>query len=267
MKFKTTNRADNLKVALVQDTLIWGDVAQNLAHFTTVIRQIASTPDLIVLPEMFTSGFLMEKKHLVAPQLQETLNWMQQMATEKSTILMGSVIVEDAGKYYNRLYAVDQNGVLGYYNKRHLFRMGEEDAHFSAGTEHFIFNVKGWRICPLICYDLRFPVWSRNQNNYDVLIYVANWPDSRRKVWDVLLQARAIENQSYVVAVNRVGTDANNLEYSGGSMAINAKGKVIAKCIDNKSDVITAELNFAELNIFRKKFNVFADADKFECRI
>ncbi len=266
MKYNATDKTDILKVSLVQDTLVWGDVATNLAHFTTVIRNIEPATDLIILPEMFTSGFLMEDKHLIAPQLQKTLEGLQQMATEKCAVIMGSVIVKEAEKYYNRLYVVDKNGIVVNYDKRHLFRMGQEDIHFSAGEKRLVFQLKGWRICPLICYDLRFPVWSRNRNDYDVLIYVANWPASRRKVWDTLLQARAIENQSYVIGVNRIGIDGKDLEYSGGSAAIDAKGNIIGKCTDNQAEILTVALNLSELNDFRKKFNVFADADNFQIR-
>ncbi len=264
MKCNAIDKSDILKVSLVQDTLVWGDVAANLAHFTTVIRNIEPETDLIILPEMFTSGFLMEDKSLVAPQLQKTLEWLQQMAIEKCAAIIGSVIVKEADKYYNRLYVVDKTGVVANYDKRHLFRMGQEDIHFSAGAKRLVFQLKGWRICPLICYDLRFPVWSRNQNDYDVLIYVANWPASRRKVWDTLLQARAIENQSYAIGVNRIGIDGKDLEYLGGSVVINAKGNVIGRCADNQPEVITETLNLSRLNNFRKKFNVFDDADNFQ---
>ncbi len=266
MKCNVVNKSDILKVSLVQDTLAWGDAAKNMERFTAVIRNIEADTDLIVLPEMFTSGFLMENKHLIAPKLSETLVWMLQMAAEKSAVIIGSVIVEENKQYYNRLYAVDKKGVIDYYDKRHLFRMGQEDMHFSSGSKRLVFHLKGWRICPLICYDLRFPVWSRNQNNYDVLIYIANWPASRRKVWDTLLQARAIENQSYAAGVNRVGVDEKNLEYSGGSAVIDARGNVIRKCTDNCAEVVTVVLNLSELNSFRRKFNVSADADDFQIK-
>jgi len=255
--------ADLLSVSLIQSSLKWGNVEGNLNHFSSLLADFNEKTDLVILPEMFTSGFLMNEKERIVPYEVTTLNWMQNQASKLQAVIVGSIIVEEKGQYFNRLYVVNQSGVICSYDKRHLFRMGEENKHFSAGKERTVFKIGNWRICPLVCYDLRFPVWSRNRNDYDLLIYVANWPSARREVWSTLLKARAIENQTFVAGVNRIGKDELNLMYEGDTCLINAKGKLVAKCEDNKSQIITTELNLEDLMDFRNKFPVLLDADSF----
>ncbi|MGQ1911323.1 amidohydrolase [Marinifilum sp. RC60d5] len=256
--------SDLLKICLVQTKLVWGDVEANLNHFSNLFHELKESPDLLVLPEMFTSGFLMENKEAIAQKANYTLAWMKNQATKLEAVVLGSIIVKENTDYFNRLYVIDSSGVICTYDKRHLFRMGEEHLHFAAGNQRSIFKIGKWRICPLICYDLRFPVWSRNSNEYDLLIYVANWPSARRAVWNTLLQARAIENQSYVVGVNRVGSDAQNLTYTGDSCLIDAKGKILQKAKENESEIIFCVIDRKELNDFRMKFPVLFDADLFQ---
>ena len=255
--------SDILRVSLVQSELVWGNVKENLERFEELLAPLKGKTDLIVLPEMFTSGFQMKGKELVAVHANKTFDWMKKQAVELNAVIVGSFIVEQGGKYFNRLACVDKGGVVAQYNKRHLFRMGEEQNHFEQGTKRVVFKIGKWRICPLICYDLRFPVWSRNQNEYDVLLYVANWPEVRKEVWNTLLKARAIENQSYVLGVNRVGIDGMNLSYSGGTMAVDAYGNVMEKSNDHKEQVMTFDLSLENLLKFRKKFPVLLDGDSF----
>nr|WP_320119918.1 amidohydrolase [uncultured Marinifilum sp.] len=258
--------SDSLKISLVQTKLIWGDVDANLKHFSDLFHKLKESTDLLILPEMFTSGFLMENKDTIAQKENYTLAWMKDQATKLEAVVLGSIIVKEDDNYFNRLYVIDNSGVICSYDKRHLFRMGEEDQHFKAGNQRNIFTIGNWRICPLICYDLRFPVWSRNRNEYDLLIYVANWPSARRAVWNTLLQARAMENQSFVAGVNRVGSDAQNLTYTGDSCLIDAKGKVLHKCKENESEIISCVIDRKQLNDFRVKFPVLFDADSFQIK-
>jgi len=256
--------SDTLRVSLVQLNLEWGNVEANLQRVSHLISSLKNQSDLIILPEMFTSGFMMENKEQIAPKAQMTLDWMKNQANELNAAILGSIIEEENGKYYNRLHCVDGENILCSYDKRHLFRMGEEHHHFSEGSTGPVFKIGKWRIRPLVCYDLRFPVWSRNQNDYDVLVYVANWPESRRDVWNTLLKARAIENQAFVVGVNRVGTDGIGINYAGDSSIFDAKGKEVGKCTDYKDEIITLRLELDNLQEFRNKFPVYLDADSFE---
>ncbi|WP_461642795.1 amidohydrolase [Labilibaculum euxinus] len=256
--------SDTLKVSLVQLELVWGNVDENLSKISNLLLPLKNQTDLIVLPEMFSSGFMMEDKSMIAPKAKMTLDWMKNQAGELNSVLLGSIIVEENGEYFNRLYCVDGGKIICLYDKRHLFRMGEEHHHFSSGSERAVFNLGKWRICPLVCYDLRFPVWSRNQNDYDILLYVANWPEARREVWNTLLKARAIENQSFVVGVNRIGSDGLGLSYAGDSALFNAKGQLVGKCADYTEEIVSLQLNLDELNEFRSKFPVLLDADSFQ---
>jgi predicted amidohydrolase len=230
--------------------------------------------DLVVLPEMFTTGFSMSPETIAEPADGPTLKWMQEMAALQKAVITGSVAIEENGKYYNRLYWVYPSGNFSFYNKRHLFRMGREDQHYCAGDSRIVREIDNWKICPLVCYDLRFPVWSRNRWNrmkeewdYDVLVYVANWPEARSHPWKQLLVARAIENQCYVVGVNRIGRDGNDYEYAGHSMVIDPKGMVISDFEPGEEKVATIYLDRKMLNEFRKNFPVGMDADGFEIRI
>lgn len=254
----------NLKLSLIQFDIRWMDVDSNLLYLESLLLSEKSKSDLIVLPEMFTSGFTMENKKKIASKATYTIDWMKSQSKFLDSAILASLIVCDNKKYYNRLVCVKDDEIIAQYDKRHLFRMGNEHMHFSVGCNKSIFNLEGWRINPLICYDLRFPVWSRNQNNYDLLIYIANWPSSRQKVWDILLKARAIENQSYVIGVNRIGTDGMNLNYIGNSMLIDAKGESIIIAELNQEQILRYELNASSLEQFRMKFPAHLDADSFE---
>ena len=229
---------------------------------------LSEATDLIVLPEMFTTGFTMDARAVAEPMNLTTFRWLRQMATQTGAVVTGSYVVQEKGAYFNRLIWMQPDGQFDTYDKRHLFRMAGEDAVYTAGTKRLIKEWKGWRICPLICYDLRFPVWSRNQLTestdfaYDLLLYVANWPAARRTAWNTLLQARAIENLSYVVGVNRVGEDGNGHLYTGDSAVIDFKGDVLFRQAD--AEVVHHQtLSLDELRAFRAKFPANLDADPF----
>jgi predicted amidohydrolase len=211
---------------------------------------------------MFSTGFATEPEG-VAERDGSSLQWMKAMAGQLDAAVAGSVAVEVEGTYHNRLYFVKPDGNVTAYDKRHLFRFGGEADMFSQGENRVVVEHKGYRILLQVCYDLRFPVWSRNRNDYDVIFYVANWPDSRRKVFDTLLKARAIENQSYVIGVNRVGDDGNGLHYDGGSCIIDFKGEYVGRCPDNEEFVLTEKLDIEALRQFREKFPAWSDADEF----
>lgn len=255
---------ENLRVSLIQTALIWEDQDANRNNLELKLAHIDDT-DVIILPEMFTTGFSMHPEALAEVHAGETLKWMQKMASEKDALMIGSIIVNEQANYYNRLYAVMPDGSFTIYDKRHLFRMGEENEHYAPGKDKLILEYKSWKIFPLVCYDLRFPVWSRNQqNNYDLLIYIANWPEPRNKVWKTLLEARALENQAYVAGVNRVGTDGAGLSYSGDSRLIDAKGNIISNIPEHKEFIETINLSKQSLEKFRQKFPVWMDADSFK---
>ncbi|NEW80406.1 MAG: amidohydrolase, partial [Gelidibacter sp.] len=209
----------NLKIAMLQAELVWHNVELNRKNFLEKINQIKEQVDLIILPEMFTTGFSMHPQKIGDTMNGETVNWMRKIASEKDTAIAGSVIIFENNNFYNRFLFVHPSGEINFYDKRHLFTLAGEDKVYESGKEKLIVNYKGWKICPLVCYDLRFPVWARNVEDYDLLIYVANWPKIRIAAWDTLLKARAIENMCYTVGVNRVGVDANNYEYNGHSAA------------------------------------------------
>ena len=202
----------DLQIAIIQTDILWEDIEGNLKKFSKLISTIDQSVDLIVLPEMFSTGFSMRSNEMAESMDGKAVLWMKEMASSTNACITGSVIIKDMGKNYNRLIWATPNGEVSHYDKRHLFRMSKEQEHFSAGEKKLIVELKGWKICPLICYDLRFPVWARNKENYELLIYVANWPAPRKKVWETLLQARAIENISYVVGVNRIGEDGNGYD-------------------------------------------------------
>lgn len=256
---------DKLNLTIVQSDLVWENVDANLQHFTKQLENIEQT-DLIILPEMFNTGFSMNSKNLAEKEDGKSINWLINLAKEKQSAVIASLIIEDNGQFFNRLYFVHPDGKLRFYNKRHLFRMANEHNYYTAGTESIIINYKGWRIKPLICYDLRFPVWSRNKNDYDLLIYVANWPERRNEVWKTLLKARAIENQAFVAGVNRVGTDGNNVIFSGDSSVINPYGKKISSIQEHEEKNEKIELDLNVLNDFRDKFPVHLDADIFDIK-
>jgi len=254
----------NLTISVIQSDLVWEDIDANLKAFTEKIEALGST-DLIVLPETFSTSFSMNSEYLAEPMDGKTMRWMAKIANAKNTVVAGSAILKEGGQIFNRFIWMRPDGTYEKYDKRHLFRMGNEHSHFTAGTKRLIVELKGWKICPQICYDLRFPVWSRNKKQeYDLLLYVANWPEIRIGAWEKLLHARAIENQCYLAAVNRIGTDGLGVNCIGNSIIINPKGDLIWKAADQKEETKTAELSFRDLSDFRKKFPVGMDADEFE---
>ncbi|NDW11295.1 amidohydrolase [Bacteroides sp. 214] len=253
-----------MRVSLLQTDIKWEDKTANLRHVESFLQTLSGTTDLVILPEMFSTGFSMNSHLLAETVTEETISTLRTWASTYRLALAGSYIAKENGVFYNRGFFITPEREAIYYDKKHLFRMGEELNHFSAGADKVIISYLGWNIRLLICYDLRFPVWSRNiDNEYDLLIYPANWPSARQTVWDALLPARALENMSYVCGVNRVGTDGNGLTYTGGSVAYDAKGKQIIRATDNKEGAITATLDLASLQEFRKKFPAWKDADKF----
>lgn len=259
----------DLRITLIQSDIHWEDIDANLAMFEEKIWQNSGTTDVIVLPEMFTTGFTMAAHKHAELMNMRTFKWMKQMADQTGALILGSYIVTVHERYYNRLLWMEPGGNFKTYDKRHLFRMENEHKTFASGESLLIASWKGWKICPLICYDLRFPVWSRNKwdvttnkLSYDVAIYVANWPVTRMDAWDTLLKARAIENLSYVVGVNRIGQDGYEIEYNGHSSIISPKGEIIYTN-EGMEAVRTMELSANALNAFRDRFPAYIDADDF----
>ncbi len=257
-----------LNITIIQANLHWENKGANLKMFEEKINSIKEKAEVVVLPEMFSTGFSMNPKQLAEKMDGISVEWMKNLAAKKKIIITGSLIIEEEGKYYNRLIWMLPNGQYGYYDKRHLFAYATEDEHYSAGNKRLIASVKGWKINLLVCYDLRFPVWARQTNDdsgnpeYDLLVYVANWPERRVHAWKTLLQARAIENQCFVVGVNRVGEDGNGHRYSGESMIVDPMGEVLATKI-NEEAVITMTLDKSKLEEVRKKLPFLKDADEF----
>lgn len=258
----------SLSFTLIQTALHWEDKKANLDMLEAKINSITHPTHIVVLPEMFTTGFSMKPEQFAETMDGPTVAWMKRLAAQKRVVLTGSIMVSEEGRYYNRLIWMLPNGQMGHYDKRHLFAMGEEDQHYTGGGQRFIASVNGWKIHCNICYDLRFPVWVRQQATaaegfeYDVLLYVANWPDRRNHAWKTLLQARAIENQCFVVGVNRVGTDGNGVYHSGDSMVCNALGEVLYHKADDE-DIFTITLQKNELEALREKLPFWKDADPF----
>ncbi len=252
-----------LKITTIQTHLFWEDIQKNLINFELKIKNIDQSTDVIVLPEMFTTGFSMNPGKFAESMDGKIMNWMKRMALDRDALILGSTIINDENKYVNRLLAVFPDGKVDYYDKRHLFAMAGEHEEYTAGEKRLIINYKGWRINPLICYDLRFPVWSRNLGDYDVQIYVANWPEKRSFHWNILLQARAIENQSYVVGVNRIGEDGNGYAHSGDTCVFDPLGVRISFTNPNEDKIETVILNKGVLEKVRKSLPFMQDGDKF----
>jgi omega-amidase len=260
----------NLNITIIQTSLFWEDSEKNIKHFDQLLSSQAGKTDLIVLPEMFNTGFSMNSAKLAQQMDGDVTKWMKKKSTELNCCITGSTIIKENDNYYNRLIWMQPDGVFYTYDKRHLFRMAQEHNYYSPGTKIILPEIKGWKICPLICYDLRFPVWSRNgkgENRYDLLIYIANWPEARRNAWSSLLIARAIENQCYVAGVNRIGSDGKGISYSGDSAVIDPKGNVISQTKPFEEKAETIELSKRELEDFREKFPVESDADNFNIEI
>ena len=253
-----------LRVSLVQQPLAWHDGAANRARFGELLRPLAGHTDLVVLPETFTTGFSMDVERLGEPPGGPTSEWLQRLATTLDAAITGSVITRDGDRYYNRLLWAAPSGELRQYDKRHLFRMGREHEHFTAGREAWSVPWRGFSVCPLVCYDLRFPVFSRRRPalDYDLLLYVANWPAARADAWRQLLRARAIENLAYVVGVNRVGDDGHGVPYAGDSAAIDFRGRTLVDA-GSAPALLTVELPREPLATFREKFPAHLDADHF----
>jgi predicted amidohydrolase len=252
-----------LKVTLVQSDLKWENSGYNLSLFADRIKSIALPTDLIILPELFTTGFTMNVSRVSEGMSGDSVKWMKKMARSMKACITGSLLIREQGHYFNRLIWMKPSGQFLTYDKRHLFRMGDEHVHYAAGNKKLIADLNQWKIRPLICYDLRFPVWSRSLSDYDLLIYIANWPAPRISVWETLLKARAIENQCFVIGLNRIGIDGMGLNYSGDSLVIDYKGNIIKQLPENKNKTETITLSLSELKEFREKFPVYLDGDKF----
>lgn len=259
---KRDRMKDQITVGQVQADLIWENVDANLDLMEAMLAEMSQEIDLILLPETFSTGFTMQSDIFAEEEEGKALGWMKRMAQEKQCYLSGSIIVRDGDQIFNRLYWVSPSGLEGQYDKRHLFRMGREDQHFTAGTKRPVFRLGEYRFLPQICYDLRFPVFARNRGDYDVLFYVANWPVHRHAVWEILLKARAIENQAYVLGTSRSGTDGLGVGHAGGTCAIDPKGQVM-ECLDEKPGILQTRLDLNELRAFREKFPAWKDADRF----
>ncbi|HKK75224.1 MAG TPA: amidohydrolase [Saprospiraceae bacterium] len=254
---------DILRVTIVQADLIWENVTANLQHMDHLLEGLSGKTDLVVLPEMFTTGFTMSPKDLAEPLHGPTFEWMTAFAKKTEAAVTGSIVCREADSYYNRLLFVRPDGSFAHYDKRHLFTLAGEEKVYEPGQENITIEWKGWKIRPQVCYDLRFPVWSRNTNDYDLLFYVANWPRPRRQAWISLLAARAIENQVYCIGVNRCGVDPNGHEYPGDSSVYDYAGDLYTQ-ISEQEGLMTVSLDKSQQDHFRKKLNFLADRDHFE---
>jgi len=255
---------ENLKIVMIQANLAWEAPLKNRDYFSKKIDAISESVDLIILPEMFSTGFTMNPNNVAEFMDGETILWMQELAKSKNSAITGSLIIKENNNFYNRLVFVYPSGEMKTYDKRHTFTLAGEHKVYTAGTEKLILEYKGWKICPLICYDLRFPVWARNVEAYDLLLYVANWPKPRIAAWDTLLKARAIENMTYCIGVNRVGLDVNKHEYSGHSAAYNSLGEQLSNIpvAAEMTEIIT--LDAKHLQRTREKLQFLNDRDSFQ---
>jgi omega-amidase len=258
---------NELTVLGIQADLVWENPTKNRAFFEEKISAFSKDTDLVVLPEMFTTGFTMNPKKVAEKMNGETVLWMQKMAKKHQIALIGSLVIEENENYYNRLLFVHPSMKIEIYDKRHSFSLAGENTAYTSGTEKLIVTFKGWKICPFICYDLRFPVWTRNSENYDILIFVANWPVKRIRAWDTLLKARAIENMSYVIGVNRTGKDANNYNYSGHSLVVNCLGEALSSLKEEEVGMVKATLVKTAQEGIRKRLGFLNDKDAFKIKI
>jgi omega-amidase len=252
----------NLNVTLLQADLHWHDPPANRRLFADLATNVAADTNLLVLPEMFNTGFTMDAEQVAEDMDGDTVSWMAGLAAELDVILTGSLVIREDGRFFNRLVWMPPDGRAEHYDKRHLFRMADEQQHYAPGRERRVFRVGDWRVCPLVCYDLRFPVWSRGIDAFDLLLYVANWPAARRSAWETLLPARAVENLCYCAGVNRVGTDGRGIAYAGDSGAWDYLGRALARCGAGPA-VTTIQLDGAALARYRSKFPAHLDADRF----
>ena len=255
---------NELNIVGIQSSIVWEKPAANLEYFGQQISKLPSTIDLVILPEMFTTGFSMNPISIAETMEGPSIKWMVTTAKTNRMALVGSVVIKENAKYFNRLFFIHPNGHIETYDKRHLFTLAKENDQYTSGEERLIVFYKGWRICPLICYDLRFPVWSRNTNEYDLLVFVANWPSIRIHAWDTLLKARAIENMSYCIGVNRVGKDENGYEYNGHTAIYNFLGEKLSRTIEGKENILQCVVSKNELQKIRQKLNFLEDQDAFK---
>ena len=261
----------NLRVTIVQANLIWESPEENMSHIQDLLEAHELETDIIILPEMFTTGFSMNPSALAEENGGMSHQWMIDLSKRYDAAVTGSLIITENGKYFNRLFWVEPDGDWTSYDKRHLFSFATEDKYYTAGTKRVIVEFRGWRICPLVCYDLRFPVWSRNadllglapDHVYDMVIYVANWPAVRDLPWRAMLEARAHENQAYCIGVNRVGSDGSEMDYIGNSTIVSPKGEILHQKAELEH-VFTQELSLQELQSFREKFPTWEDKDRFK---
>jgi len=252
----------NLNFSIIQSNIFWENVDKNLLHFEQLISKIAET-DIILLPEMFNTAFCPKSSHLAETMEGKTINWMREVSKQKNCSIAGTLMVIEKNKVFNRLVWISENGELHTYDKHHLFSLIKEERYISKGNGRLIVEEKGWKICPLICYDLRFPVFSRNDVDYDLLIYLANWPVKRIDAWDTLLKARSIENQCYTIGINRVGEDGNEIPFSGHSKVFDSFGKELFSAIENKEEVLQVSLSLDDLKLKRRQMNFLQDRDDF----
>ena len=253
---------DDLRISYCQSELAWHDWSANRDSFNSLLTSIGSNADIILLPETFASAYTMDPASVAQAMDGPAVEWMCDRAAESDAVVAGSLVISEDGKYYNRMVCAWPDRSISFYDKRHLFTYAGEHAQYTPGNHRLIIEVKGWRICLMICYDLRFPVWSRYKGDYDVLVYVANWPAPRVNAWDALLCARAIENQSYVVGVNRIGSDENGHNYLGHSRVVDYAGHLLLDS-EERFEVGAATLNYQKLEDFRQRYNFLADRDAF----
>ncbi len=253
-----------LKVALVQSQLIWENPQANRSLLEEKIKAMPTDVDLVILPEMFTTGFTMNPQNIDPSEGKITVEWMQNLAAEKNTAIMGSLAIQENSKYYNRLFFVFPTGAVATYNKKHTFTLAGEDKVYKAGKDRLVLTYKGFKLCPLVCYDLRFPVWARNTEDYDIIVYVANWPKPRIEAWDTLLKARAIENMAYCIGTNRIGLDGLDYEYSGHSGVYDVLGKQIA--YSEVEEILFAILDKDHIKTNREKLKFLDDRDGFSLK-
>lgn len=253
----------NLTLALLQADLRWQDPAANRAMFEELARELPADVDLLVLPEMFTSGFTMQAERVAEDMGGESLAWLRELAARRRLTITGSLVIRERHRSFNRLIWMPPGGEAGHYDKRHLFRMAGEHEHYSAGGIRPLFRLRDWRVRPLICYDLRFPVWSRGIDEFELLLYVANWPAARHSAWQSLLPARAVENLCYCAGLNRVGTDGEGIAYAGGSGVWDFLGKPVGAC-GGEAQTLIVELDAGALLRYREKFPAHLDADRFQ---
>ena len=254
---------DQLKVAIIQSNLIWEAPKLNRKNFKEKIKEIDTDVDIIILPEMFTTGFTMNAEKVAEPMDGKTVLWMKKQALKKNAAIVGSIVIKEDNNYFNRLLFVEPTGNIQTYDKRHTFTLAGEDKIYKAGTNRTIIDFNGWKLCPLICYDLRFPVWARNTEDYDVLLYVANWPKPRILAWDTLLKARAIENMCYCIGVNRIGIDEGQNEYSGNTAVYDVLGNEITTIKPNKEQTELVLLEKKHIAFYRNKLKFLNDKDAF----